>query len=227
MQNYTGHGWEGKEYAKTGYISSSELTKIIRTKLKELIPNCKFSISKQDYSGGRRISIALMEAPFEVFDKSHNADKNGNIYDPRSYEYAQLNHYTARKDDDGYNNGYYLTGEARKALQVAVKVSDDFNYCDSDGMIDYFSTNFYLHLSIGKWDKPFKKLERNQIMVKSNQSKRSEAAKFHGSIGGKKSVESRFKGKSKAEISEMMDFVRMTQDFVNGLNDEVNPEPRH
>ena len=30
-----------------------------------------------------------------------------------------------------------------------------YNYDDSDSQTDYFDTNFYYSLAIGKWDKPF------------------------------------------------------------------------
>lgn len=66
----------------------------------------------------------------------------------------------------------------------------------------------------------------------------SKIAKQLGAIGGKKSVESRFKGKSKEEISKEMSRVRMynqrytpedkkkidnmTEEFVKGLNENVN-----
>ena len=35
------------------------------------------------------------------------------------------------------------------------KFMNGYNYDDSDAMIDYFDTNFYMNLAIGKWDKPF------------------------------------------------------------------------
>ena len=35
---------------------------------------------------------------------------------------------------------------------------NSYNYDDSDGMIDYFDTNFYMHLNVGKWDKPYKQI---------------------------------------------------------------------
>lgn len=72
-------------------------------------------------------------------------------------------------------------------------------------------------------------------MTKNNQI--SKAASAFGKLGGKKSVESRFKGKSESEISEIMKRVRamrasmtpemkkieddMTAEFVKGLNENV------
>jgi copper chaperone CopZ len=43
----------------------------------------------------------------------------------------------------------------------------------------------------------------------------SDIAKQLGSLGGKKSVDSRFKGKTKEEISEIMSKVRLTKQLKN------------
>lgn len=159
MQNYTGHGWEGKHYKATRSDSSADLTRYIRKQLKELIPTCKFSVSKQDYSGGRSISIALMEAPFKVFDTPNEDlirnDCYGTIYEKMErWKYVvdkghhEINQYHLKDD-------YYLTPEGNDVCKKMLEIAQDFNYDDSDSMMDYFSTNFYLHASIGKWDKPF------------------------------------------------------------------------
>ena len=67
--NYTQNAWQGSNYEKTHNMSTTELAKTIRNGLKEMFSECKFSVSKQSYSGGRSITIALMEATFPVFTK--------------------------------------------------------------------------------------------------------------------------------------------------------------
>jgi len=154
-KGYTSHAWQGNNYKSD--LRLKDIAKIIKQELKKEFPSCVFSLVCQLYSGGQSLSINLMKADFEVFNKTYTQDKNGNIYDKRSYEYAQLNHYTVM-EIDGYCNGMYLTKEAQQVLKRAVDLSNSFNFDDSDGQIDYFHTNFYLHLAIGKWDKPFQKI---------------------------------------------------------------------
>ena len=158
--NYTQGAVEGVRYSDN--LSGKDIANLMRNELKEVFPDCKFSITRQSYSGGQSITVALMSAPFEVFNKTYTKDKNGNVYTEKDYGYAQLNEYTTREatenyaNKDGYNNGSYLTDKAREVLKYAVKLSDSYNFDDSDGQIDYFHTNFYLHLQIGRWDKDFK-----------------------------------------------------------------------
>jgi hypothetical protein len=40
-------------------------------------------------------------------------------------------------------------------MKDIVKVSDAYNFDESDGMTDYFHTGHYLDLGIGKYDKPY------------------------------------------------------------------------
>ena len=62
--------------------------------------------------------------------------------------YVQVNPYW-------YNE--HFTGEARDIINKAIDALKSANYYDkSDAMIDYFDTAYYMHLSIGDWDKPYK-----------------------------------------------------------------------
>ena len=154
--NYTGHGWEGVNYKGQ---STKEIAKEIRQRLKKEFPKCKFSVRYKSFTGGSEIQIALMKAPFEVFNKEYKQDKNGNVYTEEKYSYAQLNEYTllnsSWEKEQGYCNGSYLTQKAWEVLKKVTQIAFSYNFDDSDGMIDYFHTKFYLFLTIGKWDKPF------------------------------------------------------------------------
>ena len=65
-------------------------------------------------------------------------------------------------------NQYYmdreerLVPEAKAMMTDVVEFINSYRYDDSDGMIDYFSTNFYYDVSVGKWDKPFKVVYREK-----------------------------------------------------------------
>jgi len=166
MQNYTGYGWEGKRYDRS--LDIKDIAKIVRSELKKGFPTCKFSVTLERYSMGQSLHIALMEAPFEAILKKGSIINNEFVsVQDQGYEYtayAQLNQYTFKYDYEnalhsipGWNNGAQLSREAWDVMTGAYKLTNSFNYDDSDGMIDYFDTNFYLHLNIGKWDKAFQK----------------------------------------------------------------------
>jgi len=131
---YTKNYWQGENY-NGEYIYTTDLNKMIRKRLKEEIPNCRFSVRGKVFSGGREISVSLMKADFRVFS------------DGRAEGYEQVNHYYLDKAD-------YLTEEAKEVLKKVVEIVQSYNFSDCDAQIDYFHVNFYFDLEIGKWDKP-------------------------------------------------------------------------
>ena len=151
MKFYTKHGWKGEKYERGRDIT--DVAKLIRAELKEQCPKCKFGVRIQRYAGGQSLTVHLMSTPFEALTLG-NPQSSGRG--------SQLNKYQLKEDYPGRSrngncNGYRLTKEAWEVLQKAVKIVDSYRYDDSDGMIDYFSTNFYPHFEIGRWDKPFER----------------------------------------------------------------------
>ena len=168
IANYTGSGWQGKNYNKN--LGIVEISKLIKTDLKKKYPECHFSVVTKKFAGGGSISISLMSAPFEPFDNDIERMRRSDFYRQNSVEnkiesfqqrhsnrYVQLNQCQL-KDTDFENgcNGVLLTRQCFKIMKYVYQLSNSFNYDDSDSMIDYFNTNYYLHLNIGKWDKPFR-----------------------------------------------------------------------
>lgn len=134
MRNYTGHGWQGKKYDPQ--MSIKEIAENIRKELKEKFPQCKFSVRKEEFSNGCSITVSLMAAPFDPFSDEHD----------KKHGYHQVNHFHID----------YLPKEACTVLSEVVDIVNSYNYDDSEAMFDYFDKNFYFHLEIGKWNKPFK-----------------------------------------------------------------------
>ena len=165
MRNYTGHGWEGSNY--NGNLDITEISKIVKKKLKEKYPECKFSITIERYSGGQSLNVSLMTAPFQAIICEYKVNHVNGYPEYIKIEgdgYAQLNQYTFHDGysvnynrPDGYNNGCSLTKECWNCMEYVASLCSSFRRDDSDGMIDYFDTNFYLHLNIGKWNKPFER----------------------------------------------------------------------
>lgn len=159
IQNYTGHGWQGQRYDSSTDIAT--IAKKVKGELKRKYPGCKFSVTFQRYSGGRSLSISLVEADFPIFVQP-SMEVASVIYDryycqkPEEFmEYWQENFGKHHQVNNYYiKDDYRLTEEGKSLMMFAKDSAQTFNYDDSDSQIDYFSTNFYLHLSIGKWDKP-------------------------------------------------------------------------
>ena len=155
--NYTGYGWEGENY-ESG-LDIKEIAKRLRKHLKDNHREYKFSVTIERYSGGQSLNIYLMEAPYKVVKGVYSNDyANGGdiVYKEIDEQYAQLNHHCLNDyaDSDIKNNGYVLDERVIPVLKDAVSFAQGYNYDDSNSQIDYFNTNFYMHLSVGKWDRP-------------------------------------------------------------------------
>jgi hypothetical protein len=127
------------------YKRINDTAKEVRKQLKQKYPACKFSVTIEKYSGGQSMTVALMAAPFAVFENGSNPDG-----------YAQLNQYTLRNEyaTDRNCNGAQLTEQAWNVMKDTDKIASADNWDNSDSQIDYFDVNYYLHLAIGKWDRP-------------------------------------------------------------------------
>ena len=169
--NYTQGAWEGEKYRKNENLYGASLSKAIRKELKDKLPNCKFSVTKETYSGGQSISINLMSANFNPFNEL-NDEIIEKIKDNCRHSFGSNWESMVEQSIENYKretkerfhttiNQYYIKDDislSEKAMEVmtkALKIANSYNFNDSDSQIDYFHTNFYLNLAIGKWDKPF------------------------------------------------------------------------
>lgn len=156
-------------------LSTTEIVKRIREELKEL-KGCKFSLTRQHYSGGSSISLTLMESDFRVIKKFEDIPKlaifdlgrrRGNyetedklrdqIKQTQEANHHQLSEHTFREEynENNWINGVFLTKEGHELFSKVMGIVDKYNYNNSDSSIDYFDVHFYLHLNIGKWDKDY------------------------------------------------------------------------
>jgi hypothetical protein len=131
-------------------------TKVKAQLLKEF-PGTDWSVTVSKYSGGRSMTVALMAAPFSVFQSK--TDIQGNV---RPFDYAQLNQYQLRQDERIYSdeylyvcNGTPLTLEGWTMLKRADEIANADNWNHSDSQTDYYDVNYGCDLHIGKWDKAF------------------------------------------------------------------------
>ena len=49
----------------------------------------------------------------------------------------------------------HFSGKAKKFLAEALKALNEGNHDRSDSQTDYFDVGWYVHVNIGKWNKPF------------------------------------------------------------------------
>lgn len=147
-----------------------EIVKEMREDLKKEFPGFKFSVVVNYYNA---LTVALMEAPIKIILPFEEINEraiyqctnilNNNIEDIKNNQskfYHQLNEYQLKEeyDEENWCNGVYLTEEGHNILKRVVEICNKHNWDNSDVMTDYFDVNYYLHLHLGKWDKPM--LER-------------------------------------------------------------------
>lgn len=128
------------------YKSLKEISAEVKANLKKEFPNCKFSVRTQYYAGGQSLHVALMSAPFDVY----GSEQKG----------TQLNQYQLQDEPEKWGficNGIYLTRKGWEVLRKMCKIACKDRWDDSDPMTDYFSTNYYFHPYVGRWNKPFVK----------------------------------------------------------------------
>ena len=141
----------------SNYRSVKDIAATVRQNLKAEFPACKFSVTVKD---GRSLTVALMQAPFKVFEKDTT------IYGNKNDGSAQLNHHFMTHDRaERYdyqtgqvvhrcNGGVFMTEKAWAVMVRACEIGNAENWDKSDIQTDYFNCNYYFNLNIGKWDKP-------------------------------------------------------------------------
>lgn len=149
---YREQGWTGERYSSQ--LSTADLAVIFRAYVKKHWPQCRFSVTrKRDI-----FSIALMEAPFSPWCDLEDPDvkmeierhKENPDYDLEHHVragYKQLNHFYIERDP-------LLSSAAKELFKDICAFVQSYNFAHANNS-QYFFTNFYLHLEIGKPGKPF------------------------------------------------------------------------
>jgi hypothetical protein len=119
------------------YITSEQVAQK-RAAIKAAFPGWKFSITRENYSS---IRVAILQADLKLTDK----------------DYEQVNTYWLK---DHYRNQHAIL----ESLEKIVSICDEGNHNNSDSMTDYHDVGWYIWLTIGEWDKPFKFLEKVEVV---------------------------------------------------------------
>ena len=130
MNFYTANGWAGPNYDSK--LSTKEIAAKVRSYAKKNFPDFKFSITSRWSMYTDSMYIELKEGTCIPF-----------VEGSRSAERGYMSTMTTVK---GWENE--LTPEMFKVLDAVTVYANSFRYDDSDGMQDYYDTNFYLSIKV-------------------------------------------------------------------------------
>lgn len=138
IPNYTGHGWAGAKYAETQNLDIAEIAKLVRKDIKEQFPELKTSVRIERYAGGQSMSVHVIESPEPLKNPHYDADF---VWKLRT---GMITGWSAEDE----LKREYLTPRGKTVEEGLKLITNDYRQNDSDGMIDYFHTNFYAHISL-------------------------------------------------------------------------------
>lgn len=122
---------ESTDSLSEAYVNN-EKTKQVREDLKKEFPQFKFSVKKKHHS---TVDVAILEGPIPLTD------------DPSGHE--QINTYWIKTN-------FSDKPEIKEILLKILEIINKGNFDKSDIMTDYFHVGFYVSLSIGDYNKPYK-----------------------------------------------------------------------
>lgn len=131
-RGYTGHKFMGINYDKAKNMSRKEIADLIRGELRARFPDWKFHIRVKSYSGGGSIDVTIKYVPY-------------NPYTPEAQAALMTQKYYSKED---YNSPEKYTEQFENDKKKIKSVISQYKMDDSDGMIDYFHTNFYDSLDV-------------------------------------------------------------------------------
>lgn len=128
MNFYTQNGWAGSNYDSK--LSTKEIAAKVRAYAKKNFPDFKFSI-RTEY-GTSSMYIELKSGTNVPFIEGSRSAERGYM--------STMSSVKAWEDE--------LTPKVFAALNAVSNYASSFRYNDSDGMQDYFDTNFYIHIEV-------------------------------------------------------------------------------
>jgi len=130
------------------YISANDV-KAIRASLKKAFgKTIKFSVTKEHYT---KVNVCIMASSIPEVTEYVMASGEDNI---------RINHNWYK---DHFKEMPVLLEMMNKIMQSIFHAEGGLEYYDNtDIQTDYFDTAFYIHVGIGKWDKPYVAMEVNK-----------------------------------------------------------------
>lgn len=131
MNFYTANGWAGSNYDSK--LSTKEIAANVRAYAKKNFPEFKFSVRSEWSMYTDSLHIELKEGTCIPFVEGSRSAERGYM--------STMNTVKGWEKD--------LTPEIFKVLDAVTTYASSFRYDDSDGMQDYYDTNFYLSIKVG------------------------------------------------------------------------------
>lgn len=130
MSFYTANGWAGSNYDSK--LSTKEIAAKVRSYAKKNFPEFRFSVRSEWSMYTDSMYIELKSGPCVPFIEGSRSAERGYM--------STMSNVKAWKDE--------LTPEVFASLNAVSNYASSFRYDDSDGMQDYFDTNFYLSIEV-------------------------------------------------------------------------------
>lgn len=164
MNFYTANGWAGSNYDSK--LSTKEIAAKVRSYAKKNFPEFKFSVRSEWSMYTDSMYIELKSGPCVPFVEGSRSAKRGYM--------STMSSVKAWKDE--------LTPKVFAALNAVSNYASSFRYNDSDGMQDYFDTNFYIHIEVSDEYKVIEpKAKKSSIKTeKAEEAKEMEAVTVEG-----------------------------------------------
>ncbi len=130
MNFYTANGWAGSNYDSK--LSTKEIAANVRAYAKKNFPEFKFSVRSEWSMYTDSLHIELKEGTCIPFVEGSRSAERGYM--------STMSSVKGWEDE--------LTPEMFRVLDAVTTYASSFRYDDSDGMQDYFDTNFYLKIKV-------------------------------------------------------------------------------
>ncbi|MBV3632267.1 LPD29 domain-containing protein [Bacteroides stercoris] len=130
MNFYTANGWVGSNYDSK--LSTKEIAAKVRVFAKKNFPEFKFSVRSEWSMYTDSMYIELKEGTCIPFVEGSRGAERGYM--------STMSTVKGWEDE--------LTPEMFKVLDAVTTYASSFRYDDSDGMQDYYDTNFYLKIKV-------------------------------------------------------------------------------
>lgn len=130
MNFYTANGWVGSNYDSK--LSTKEIAAKVRAFAKKNFPDFKFSVRSEWSMYTNSMYVELKEGTCIPFVEGSRSAERGYM--------STMNTVKGWEDE--------LTPEMFKVLNAVTTYASSFRYDDSDGMQDYYDTNFYLKIKV-------------------------------------------------------------------------------
>lgn len=148
---YTQNGWAGSKYDSSR--STKEVAALVRSYVKEIYPTYKFSVRYSHASMCSEVHVELVNAPSEIYKQFEELTQEERFWVWQRAEYNSWVKPFRCLDDEhmailkkAYEEHTFLkryTEAVQSVIDDIDREVNSYRYDDSDGMIDYFSTNFY------------------------------------------------------------------------------------